>query len=144
MCILLLVAGFLVNAASSSVANETENLMALWAEHAYKWFMRQNCSEMTTVVEETCLMMKSTEKINYRIYGTEPIDGKKIGAVFPEGDTKHKVFHDGIVILDPFPVARFGHPILVFHINLYVQKSECDELKGFLIGELIRYFYLHA
>lgn len=141
---ILLIAHFangLLSGGSSEIADNTGNVMSTWAEYAYKWFMKQNCNETSNVIEETCAIMQSVEKFNYRVYGTEPVANKRIGAVFPDGEVKHKVFHDGIVILDPFPVARFGHPILVFHVDITSMKSDCDDMKGFLVGKL-KYTFL--
>lgn len=120
-------------------ANNSSSRMAVWADAAYHWSTKLKCADQNYLCEETCLMVKLTDKANFRIYGVEPIPERKFGIVFPDGDSRHKTFHDGILILDPFPVSRFGHPILVFYVDLNVKISQCENTttKGFIVGKRV-------
>lgn len=115
---------------------DDSKLISVWAPNAYEWFMNVNCTEQSNLLEETCLLMKLTPKHHFRIYGVESQANRKFAAVFPDGEnTKHKIFHDGVLVLDAFPSARFGHPILFFYVDLKSKKAECEAVKGFLVGK---------
>lgn len=45
------------------------------------------------------------------------------------------VLHDGVVAIDPFPEANFGHLVIVFHVTSGASKTWCDRREGVLIGE---------
>ncbi|XP_065206324.1 uncharacterized protein LOC135835819 [Planococcus citri] len=135
LSILFFVIFFCCVANSSAEAPDPEIVIESWAEQAYNWFIGQNCSQINNTVQETCTSMKLVKKMNYRIYGTTPVLGQKFAAVYPDGDSKNKTYFDGVLVLDPFPEARFGHPILVFYVNIFNRSAGCDETKGVLVDD---------
>jgi hypothetical protein len=45
------------------------------------------------------------------------------------------VLHDGVVAIDPYPEANFGHLVIVFHVTSGASKAWCDRRDGVLIGK---------
>jgi hypothetical protein len=107
-----------------------------WSEAAYKWIKKINCTDTGILCDRECRTAQELQQRDYRIYFAEPIPGKKYAAVFVEGDSyKHKHGHDSVLVLDPFPGARFGHPIVAFYVDINTNGSYCDAAKGFMIGK---------
>lgn len=117
--------------------NEKDSVIAItrWSLAAYEWIINLNCSDQSYFTEETCLLAKENNQTNYRVYGSELVPGQKYGVVFPESESKYKHFHDGVLVLDPFPETSFGHPIAAFYVDINFNTSKCDSMKGFFIGE---------
>jgi hypothetical protein len=45
------------------------------------------------------------------------------------------IVHDGVVAIDPYPEANFGHLVIVFHVTSGSSKMWCDRRDGVLIGK---------
>lgn len=100
--------------------------------------MKLNCTDTGILCGQECKFAQELKQRDFRIYATEPIHKKKYSAVFVEGDSyKNKTFHDSVLVLDPFPGARFGHPIVAFYVDTITNSSYCDSVKGFMIGKCI-------
>lgn len=124
------------NGNCSNNAKENRRKFQVWSEAAYQWIIQLNCTDSGILCGLECRVAKEQRRRDFRIYLTEPISGEKYSAVFLEGDsTKHRTFHDSVLVLDPFPAARFGHPIVAFYIDTNTNETYCDSVKGFMIGK---------
>lgn len=43
--------------------------------------------------------------------------------------------HDAVLVLDPSPGENFGHPVVLFYVDLNVTKKRCSHLDGIYLGE---------
>lgn len=130
--------------ALDSVVNPTNgnDIITAWAEAGYDWWTRVNCANQSHFSEHTCRLVKTLEKKRFRIYSVKPMTENGYDVLFPDGDVRHKGNHSGILILDPFPAARFGHPFLVFLANAGHSVQQCDSKKGFFVGKSFEIHFL--
>lgn len=54
---------------------------------------------------------------------------------------RHQLFpgsmaHDAVLVLDPSPGENFGHPVVLFYVDVNVTKKRCSHLDGIYLGEL--------
>lgn len=43
--------------------------------------------------------------------------------------------HDAVLVLDPSPGENFGHPVVLFYVDVNVTKKRCAHLDGIYLGE---------
>ncbi|KAM8854995.1 uncharacterized protein AB9W97_020087 isoform 2-T2 [Spinachia spinachia] len=43
--------------------------------------------------------------------------------------------HDAVLVLDPTPAENFGHPVVLFYVDVNVTKKRCSHLDGIYLGE---------
>lgn len=60
---------------------------------------------------------------------------------------RHQLFpgymaHDAVLVLDPSPGENFGHPVVLFYVDVNVTKKRCSHLDGIYLGEAKRGFFL--
>lgn len=58
-----------------------------------------------------------------------------------EGSLRHQqsfpdpTAHDAVLVLDPSPGENFGHPVVLFYVDVNVTKKRCSHLDGIYLGE---------
>uniref|UniRef100_A0A3Q0T689 Si:ch211-67e16.11 n=1 Tax=Amphilophus citrinellus TaxID=61819 RepID=A0A3Q0T689_AMPCI len=45
--------------------------------------------------------------------------------------------HDAVLVLDPSPGENFGHPVVLFYVDLNVTKKRCSHLDGIYLDECL-------
>ncbi|XP_069576551.1 uncharacterized protein [Brachyistius frenatus] len=43
--------------------------------------------------------------------------------------------HDAVLVLDPSPGENFGHPVVLFYVDVNVTKKRCSHMDGIYLGE---------
>ncbi|KAM3607298.1 uncharacterized protein V6R79_005312 [Siganus canaliculatus] len=43
--------------------------------------------------------------------------------------------HDAVLVLDPSPGENFGHPVVLFYVDVNVTKKRCSHVDGIYLGE---------
>ncbi|XP_029980869.1 uncharacterized protein LOC115412481 [Sphaeramia orbicularis] len=43
--------------------------------------------------------------------------------------------HDAVLVLDPSPGENFGHPVVLFYVDVNVTKKRCSHLDGIYLGD---------
>ncbi|XP_032422568.1 uncharacterized protein LOC116722526 [Xiphophorus hellerii] len=43
--------------------------------------------------------------------------------------------HDVVLVLDPSPEENFGHPVVLFYVDMNVTKKKCSHLDGIYLGD---------
>ncbi|KAF0026862.1 hypothetical protein F2P81_021599 [Scophthalmus maximus] len=43
--------------------------------------------------------------------------------------------HDAVLVLDPSPGENFGHPVVLFYVDVNVTKKRCSQLDGIYLGD---------
>ncbi|KAJ0070071.1 hypothetical protein NL108_002389, partial [Boleophthalmus pectinirostris] len=43
--------------------------------------------------------------------------------------------HDAVLVLDPSPGENFGHPVVLFYVDMNVTKKRCSHMDGIYLGE---------
>lgn len=57
-----------------------------------------------------------------------------------QGPHRHQSFsslvaHDAVLVLDPSPEENFGHPVVLFYVDMNVTKKRCSHMDGIYLGE---------
>ncbi|KAI5749754.1 hypothetical protein M8J76_009955 [Diaphorina citri] len=125
------------NFASGIVMDDIDRI-SLWSTGAYKWLQNFNCNKVpgrfgfTDVA--TCLEVKSIAKKDMRIYAAVGNASTKLLSELPDSGIKLESPHDGILVLDPFPSAKFGHLVLLFTIDV-MSSTKCLILGGHSLSD---------
>lgn len=83
----------------------------------------------------------SVGMVSSKIRGGFSVSQKLNGA---EGShRRHQLFpgsmaHDAVLVLDPSPGENFGHPVVLFYVDVNVTKKRCSHLDGIYLGELLK------
>jgi hypothetical protein len=137
-------------------------LVQSWAEAARKWFFSAfSAAEGKTAEEvaaafglfnvEIARTIAHMPRNELRIYAAVAEEGDALNATLPDGRMSRSGSHHGVLMLDPFPAARFGHPVLLFFVNEGVAEKRCNTIGGRVLGEsnlsffcgyIFIYFYL--
>ncbi|TDH06541.1 hypothetical protein EPR50_G00114540 [Perca flavescens] len=74
---------------------------------------------------------------------SKPRGGYSVSQVLNGGEGSHRsqqrfpgsTTHDAVLVLDPSPGENFGHPVVLFYVDVNVTKKRCSHLDGFYLGE---------
>ncbi|KAM6934109.1 uncharacterized protein FYW49_000398 [Xenentodon cancila] len=69
--------------------------------------------------------------------------GLGVGRMLNRGEALHRhqtplatsMTHDAVLVLDPSPGENFGHPVVLFYVDMNVTKKRCSHLDGIYLGE---------
>ncbi|KAF4533337.1 hypothetical protein B566_EDAN002734 [Ephemera danica] len=141
--LLVLVTGAHARDASKA---ETTDLVQAWAEAARRWFVASvataEAGGSTRDPENVALAFGLTSaevarevsrlsRASIRVYAAVAAgEGETLTATLPDGPMTRAGSHHGVLLLDPFPMARFGHPVLMFFVDLGISERRCNSLGG--------------
>ena len=117
-----------------------------WATAAYEYVLGVDCERNAFATERECSEVQRIERDRWNVYLADP------QLPPPSGDRRRRYLHtvlpggplgdlgrhhrvDGVVALDPYPDANFGHLVFVFHVTIAASASWCQRRDGFLIGK---------
>lgn len=77
------------------------------------------------------------------VVSSKPRAGFSVSQVLNRGDgpQRHQqafpgsTAHDAVLVLDPSPGENFGHPVVLFYVDVNVTKKRCSHLDGFYLGD---------
>ncbi|XP_041856918.1 uncharacterized protein si:ch211-67e16.11 [Melanotaenia boesemani] len=69
--------------------------------------------------------------------------GVSVGRMLNRGEGPHRhqqpspgfTPHDAVLVLDPSPGENFGHPVVLFYVDVNVTKKRCSHLDGIYLGD---------
>ena len=68
------------------------------------------------------------------VNGPDPSD--RLVVIFPDSTRQSREeSHDGVVVIDPYPYANFGHLIVVFYIDHGWTTERCEKENGTVMGQ---------
>ncbi len=105
-----------------------------WAQKAVGYLRNITCQSVYYAIQDECEQMKSKKRSQMNVYSAEAPNHSKLIANLPDGSFSRSAEHDGLVAIDPFPEAAFGHLLLVFFVDRMPQ-SECELRDGIFIGK---------
>lgn len=74
---------------------------------------------------------------------SKPQGGFSVSHVLNGGESPHRhqqpfpgsTAHDAVLVLDPSPGENFGHPVVLFYVDMNVTKKRCSHLDGIYLGK---------
>uniref|UniRef100_A0AAV2JZR4 Uncharacterized protein n=1 Tax=Knipowitschia caucasica TaxID=637954 RepID=A0AAV2JZR4_KNICA len=127
-----------------------------------QWNQLNRCLRTSGMSEAECRRLSHLPLSSVAVYVSEPPtaagSSDKVVAVLPDtsvplghkprgsysglnaGSHRHQAFpsstaHDAVLLLDPSPGENFGHPVVLFYVDLNVTKKRCSHLDGIYLGE---------
>lgn len=107
----------------------------LWVKGAFNYVRALNCDNVFFTTEKECKELLTVPQTHYVIH-VAPFSGHTTyEAVLPdEVLTRKDNNHQGVLVLDPYPTANFGHLVIVFFVD-YLDKNSCDSNNGIYLGK---------
>ncbi|XP_052235359.1 uncharacterized protein LOC127847478 isoform X4 [Dreissena polymorpha] len=109
-----------------------------WADAAFMYIRRLDCSDATDAFFTTkreCGNLVTIPREEMNVYLAPPsMFGYKYKTFLPDEPLSRGASHDGVLVIDPYPRANFGHLVLVFHIDTSVSPSDCYDMEGQILG----------
>ena len=110
-----------------------------WADAAYRYISQINCmdaSDAFFTTKRECKDLVSTSRYRMNVYIASPsMFRQKYKAYLPDEPLTRSDSHDGVVVIDPFPLANFGHLVIVFYVDISVKHEDCYKRDGIYVGE---------
>ena len=114
-----------------------------WAEAAVDHVRDTDCTRaaaFATVRE--CHDLQRVARDRMSVYVADPTPRGKLRAILPDagldggGEEPEGVGGaDGVVALDPYPEASFGHLVVVFYVHVGATKAYCSSRDGRYLGK---------
>lgn len=120
-------------------ATSTSDRPRLWASTAMQFLRNLKCDSFLLAVQQQCEKMLETPEALMNVYVAEAAPGRKLTAQLPDGSLGQSGDHDGILAIDPFPQAQFGHFVALFYLDR-IDHHHCQQRGGTFISES-RLFY---
>ncbi|CAG2197689.1 unnamed protein product [Mytilus edulis] len=101
-----------------------------WVKGAFNYVQNLKCEDVFFTTEKECLALLTVTQSSYVVH-VAPFSGHRTyETVLPEEVlTRKDNNHQGVLVLDPYPTANFGHLVIVFFID-YKDKRTCDSENG--------------
>lgn len=106
-----------------------------WAEAAYSYIVHLDCKEVFFTSERECKKLVEMPRSDINIYIADPTPYGQFAAVLPDGGLSRTGLHDAVITVDPYPLANFGHLVLVFYVEIGVEHLWCQTEGGIYLGE---------
>uniref|UniRef100_A0A3B4Z4L8 Si:ch211-67e16.11 n=1 Tax=Seriola lalandi dorsalis TaxID=1841481 RepID=A0A3B4Z4L8_SERLL len=79
------------------------------------------------------------------VVSSKPRAGFGVSQVLNGGEGPHRhqqpfpgsTAHDAVLVLDPSPGENFGHPVVLFYVDVNVTKKRCSHLDGYYLDECL-------
>ena len=105
-----------------------------WAETAYRHIMNMDCKNVFFTTAKECERLQTIPKSSIVVHVAPFTDSDQYIAVLPDEKLTRKDTHQGVIVLDPFPSANFGHLVIVFYVD-HKKREKCMHKKGIFIGK---------
>ncbi|CAN9498587.1 unnamed protein product [Ophioblennius macclurei] len=117
------------------------------------WDLLDRCLRLASLSESECRRVTHLPNSAVTVYVSEPrgvtAATDKVVAILPESpggiSTLREGFgppgstpataHDAVLVLDPSPGENFGHPVVLFYVDMNVTKRRCSHLDGIYLGD---------
>ena len=108
-----------------------------WTEAAFQYMRTLDCTHTTLTTEKQCRRLFNRKRSQLGVYLAEPSTDGFYGVVMPDDDhtVREDRRHDAVLVLDPFSGADFGHLIMVFYVDLFVDPIKCHLKQGLTLGK---------
>lgn len=106
-----------------------------WADAAYDFVKRLDCKDVFITSPKECKRLVKIPKNNMNVYVAGPTVYGRYRVNLPGESLTRSGPKDGVVVLDPYPTANFGHIVLVFFIEKNVMREVCERQGGHFAGK---------
>ncbi|KAL0985640.1 hypothetical protein UPYG_G00159820 [Umbra pygmaea] len=131
-----------------------------WVKTGFQ-YLKLNLCRRVSLSEGECKRLSHLQLSGVAVYVSEP-NSEKVVAILPDSyssglllpkqnghdftsaleDSRRpqdffpgSTAHDGVLVLDPSPGESFGHPVLLFYVDLNTTKKKCAHMDGIYLGD---------
>lgn len=105
-----------------------------WVAAAYDMLQALRCETQRWTTERECRAAQRVPRRKMQVWAT-PAGGGRFVARLPDGSLARRGGHGGVVMLDPFPAASWGHPLLLLLVADNTSHTHCTRTAGHWLGE---------
>ena len=95
--------------------------------NASLWLLQNKACKFFTS-NGNCSHLRSRQRSKMNLY-TASAENDKLIAVSPDKIKLVPTSYEAVLVLDPYPESSFGHPVLVFFIEVSISLADCDNNK---------------
>ncbi|KAJ3592757.1 hypothetical protein NHX12_007884 [Muraenolepis orangiensis] len=113
-----------------------------WVRSAVQYLKLQRCRRVVSFLAEgDCRRSAQLQLFTAAVYASEPVTHlgapDKVVALLPDSvdGPRPLAAHDAVLLVDPSPGESFGHPVLLFYVDLNVTKKRCSLMDGLYLGD---------
>ena len=106
------------------------------AEAAFDHLKNTNCSDALYMSDRDCEYIRTLDASDVNVYLAGPVDTRELRVVVPDDNLDDDDSHNGVLVLDPYPQANFGHLVVIFYIDYAIDREWCYQQRG-IVGEQI-------
>lgn len=112
-----------------------------WADAAYRYINKLDCGDTLDAFFTTkreCKDLVTIPRHRMNVYIASPsIVGYKYKTFLPDEPLSRSDSHDAVVVVDPYPLANFGHLVLVFYVDTNITPNQCHKQEGLNLGRCL-------
>lgn len=105
-----------------------------WVAAAYGVLQALQCERQRWTTEEECRAAQRIPQWEMQVW-TTPAGRGRFVARLPDGSLARRGGHGGVLLLDPFPAASWGHPLLLLLVADNTSQTHCTRTAGHWLGE---------
>ena len=106
-----------------------------YADLAFDHLKNTTCSEAMYLSDRDCEHIESLSKRDVNVYYADVMPRRVYRVVIPDDNMDSDDSHNGVLVLDPYPRANFGHLVVIFYIDLDIDRDWCQSVKGISLGK---------
>ncbi|XP_045601459.1 uncharacterized protein [Procambarus clarkii] len=103
-----------------------------WAAAAYDLLQSLSCEAPSWTTEKACLEVQLVPRGLMRVWATQA-GPRQYVARLPDGSLQRSGRHDGVLMLDPYPSASWGHLVLVIFVSSNTSLAQCSSNGGYWV-----------
>lgn len=105
-----------------------------WVAAAYGLLQALQCEAQRWTTEEECRAAQRVPQWEVQVWATPAGRGRFV-ARLPDGSLARRGGHGGVLLVDPFPAASWGHPLLLLLVADNTSQIHCTRTAGHWLGE---------
>lgn len=105
-----------------------------WVAASYGLLQAQQCETQRWTTEEECRAAQRVPQWEMQVWATPAGSGRFV-AQLPDGSLARRGGYGGVLLLDPFPAASWGHPLLLLLVADNTSQIHCTRTAGHWLGE---------
>lgn len=102
---------------------------AKWAATVYDFLQSLPCEAASWTTEAACRDAQLVPRSLTRVWATQA-GRQRYVARLPDGSLQRSGRHDGVLMLDPYPAASWGHLVFIAFVSSNITLTQCTENKG--------------
>ena len=111
-----------------------------WANSAYNYIQNLSCNSVFFTTGKECRKLLQIPKSAMSVHIAPRREQGRYRAMVPDEILNRKETFNGVIVVDPYPKANFGHLVIVFVVKQHPREL-CKLNDGIYVGEFLSYVY---